>query len=144
MTVNNEVWWDVFQRASALRERLKQAEENYEREQKRGELQAIKREAFDLLNESGIPQPLRMLIIDLWGGAQTVIDRYSWSEDKMAAALIEAKQLKPIGDKRLKTLLQEETGKSVKLNDIKNWRRSPAYKDFVAVRRETEGGNNSA
>lgn len=138
----NEVFWDVFQRASALRERLKQAEENYEREQKRGELQAIKRETFDLLNESGIPQPLRMLIIDLWGGAQTVIERpkYSWSKEKIAAALIEAKQLKPIGDKRLKTLLQEETGKSVKLNDIKNWRRSQSYKYFVAVRREPKGG----
>ena len=140
MTVSNDVWWDVFQRASALRERLKQAEENYEREQKRGELQAIKREAFDLLNESGMPQPLRMLIIDLWGGPKTVIYRDTWSEEKMAAALIEARQSKPIGVKRLATLLREETGKSFNPDEIKNWRRSPVYKYFVAVRRETEGG----
>lgn len=140
MTVNNEIWWTVFQRASALRDRLKRAEAKYAREQKRPELQAIRREAFELLNESGIPQPLRMLIIDLWGGPKTVIDKYTWGKEKMAGALIEARQSKPIGVKRLATLLREETGKSVNPDEIKNWRRDPEYQYFVNVQREPRGG----
>ncbi len=134
MTKSSEEWWDVFRRASALRHRLllatgrreptedekRKGLKKLEREKKRAEIQAIKKDAFELLNESSIPQPLRMLIVDLWGGSQTVIDRYPWVPEKMAAALIEASQPKPkIGYKRLTTLLRNlacppQTGPEVK------------------------------
>jgi hypothetical protein len=139
VTRNKEEWWDVFRRASGLRDRLKEVESTLSYEEKRAAKQAIKREAFELLNESDIPQPLRMLIVDLWGGPATVVDRYPWPPEKMAAAYIEASQAKPIRYKRLTTLLREHTGKSIDPARVKNWRRDPEYQYFVKVRREPKG-----
>lgn len=130
---------EVFLRASALRDYFKEVESTLSYEQKRAAIQTIRRETFELLNASGIPQPLLMLIVDLWGGAKTVIDRYPWGHEKMAAARIEASQPKPIGYKRLTTLLREQTGKSIDPARVRNWQRDPEYKHFVNVRREPKG-----
>ena len=128
---------EVFQRASALRERLKEVESTLGYEEKRAAKRAIRYECVELLYGCCIPQPLLVLIGELLG---VPIGVKSWPDGKMAAVLIEARQSKRIGVKRLATLLREETGKSVDPDQIKNWRRSPEYRYLVNVRREPKGG----
>ncbi len=139
--MNNEIWWDVFRRASELRARLQHIEETIEREEKRAAIQAIKREVWEILNDQHMQQPLRMLIVDLWGGPKTVINRHSWSAEKLAAAKIEAEQPNPIGDKRVRTLLKGK-GWEATLDQVKNWRRDPEYQRFVNVRSEIPKSEN--
>ncbi len=98
-------WWIVFQRASELRERLREVESGYQREAKRTEMAEIKREAFDILCSTDIPSPLKVLIVDLWGGVKGFLQ---WNPDKTAAAIIEARSDAPLGKKKLSTLLRKE------------------------------------
>jgi hypothetical protein len=136
-------WESMVIRASELRNQLSQVNRDLEREEKRDAIRRIKREAFLLLLETDIPWPLKFLIVDLWGGLQTVDNK--WSAEKFAAALMDARQTRRVGNKRMATLLQNETGVAIDPTQIGRWRKDPEYKCFVNVRHDPaqEGDSNS-
>ena len=80
-------WWKIFQRAAKLRDRLGVIEATTERELKRAQIAQIKREAFELLHDADIPDPFRMLIVDLWGGSKGFLGRLD--KARLTAAAIE-------------------------------------------------------
>ena len=131
-------WWEIFRRAADLRNRLGVIEATTEREQKRPQVAQIKRETFELLHDADIPDPLRMLIVDLWGGSKGFLVRSG--KARIAAAAIEGQHpVDPTGrrpstlaKKRLGVLLREELGVDTDFSkQISAWRDDPDYWERV-------------
>ena len=136
---SSEEWWTVFHRASALRDRLREVEQTLQREEKRAALEEIRRETFALLSETRVPQPLKMLVLDLIGGSHLAVD--DWPATKTALARIEAKQPDRIGDRKLAKLLRDQTGENKDPTQIKRWREDQDYQFLVWRFRQDEGGH---
>ena len=153
---STEASWAVFHRAAAVRDRLREAEKNLTYEQKRTAKEGIKRETFELLSETYIPQPLKMLVLDLirgyhvanhgWQAANKLYtDERGVQVDieqgaKTALARIDANQSSDIGNSRLARLLLDQTGKKIDKTQIKRWRQDPEYKFLVWRFKQDEGG----
>ena len=127
-------WWETFHHAVNLRDRLVVIEETTQRELKRAQIAQIKRETFHLLHDADIPHPLRMLIVDLWGGSKGFLKRPD--ETRLTAAAIEGchpvdltgQRPSTLGKKRLGTLLREELGVNTDFSkQITAWRNDPDY-----------------
>ena len=131
-------WWKTFNHAVILRDRLGVIEAKTTREVKRAQRTRIKRETFDLLHDADIPYPLRMLIVDLWGGSKGFRGRSD--EARLAAAAIEGRhpvdrtgqRPSTLGKKRLGVLLRGELGVDTDFSkQIAAWRDDPDYWDRV-------------
>ena len=127
-------WWATFHHAVNLRDHLGVIEATTEREQKRAQVAQIKRETFELLHDADIPDPLRMLIVDLWGGMKGFLRRSA--EARLTAAAIEGRhppdptgqRPSTLGKKRLGTLLRGELEVDTDFNkQIVAWRDDPDY-----------------
>ena len=127
-------WWKTFNHAVILRDRLGVIEATTEREAKRAQRAQIKRETFDLLHDADIPDPLRMLIVDLWGGSKGFLGRLD--ENRLTAAAIEGQhpvdltgqRPSTLGIKRLGVLLRRELGVDTDFSkQITAWRDDPDY-----------------
>ncbi len=127
-------WWETFHRAANLRDRLGVIGTTTQREQKRAQVAQIKREAFELLHDADIPHPLRMLIVDLWGGSKGFLGRPD--KARLTAAAIEGhhpvdptgQRPSILGKKRLGTLLRGELGVETDFSkQITAWRDDPDY-----------------
>ncbi len=128
-------WWETFHHAVNLRNRLGVIEAKTEREQKRAQIAQIKRETFELLHDADIPDPLRMLIVDLWGGEKGFLERLD--KARLTAAAIEGrhpvdptgKRPSALGKKKLGALLRKELGieKTDFSKQIAAWRDDPDY-----------------
>ena len=127
-------WWEMFHRAVKLRNRLGVIQATTEREVKRAKIAQIKRETFHLLHDADIPDPLRMLIVDLWGGSKGFLGRLD--KNRLTAAAIERRHpvdltgQKPstLGKKKLGVLLREELGVNTDFSkQIATWRDDPDY-----------------
>ncbi len=127
-------WWVTYHRAVNLRDRLGVIEAKTQREVKRAKIAQIKRETFELLHDADIPDPLRMLIVDLWGGMKGFLRRLD--KDRLTAAAIEGRhpvdltwqQPSTLGMKRLGVLLREELGGKTDFSkQITTWRDDPDY-----------------
>ena len=101
---------------------------------KRAKIIQIKRETFDLLHDADIPDPLRMLIVDLWGGSKGFLGRLD--EARLTAAAIEGQhpvdltgqRPSTLGIKRLGVLLRRELGVDTDFSkQITAWRDDPDY-----------------
>ncbi len=127
-------WWEMFHRAVKLRNRLGVIQATTEREVKRAKIAQIKRETFHLLHDADIPDPLRMLIVDLWGGSKGFLGRSG--KARLTAAAIEGQhpvdptgqRPSTLGMKRLGVLLREELGVKADFSkQITTWRNDPDY-----------------
>lgn len=129
-----DVWWQVFEEARDLRARYAEIAAKCKREELRGQLAAIKCEAFDLLGLADIPSTLRNLIVDLWGGARASF-LPGPNRAFHAAARLEAQHPR-IGKKKLAALLRAELKTSTDYTrQIGIWRRKPLYRRLVAWER---------
>ena len=137
--MDNAEWWEVFRRASELRDHFRQINNGLEMEAKREAMRTVRQEAFALLYETHIPQPLKMLVGDLMGGK--LVDM--WPDGKVTLALIEAEQSGPVGNKRLATLLKEKGGLVVDPTQIRRWRADLEYQSLVKRCTPMEGDTNS-
>lgn len=129
-------WWETFHHAAALRDRLHALRKMPSYTADHGEMGDIRREAGNLLLQTSIPMPLKLLLFEL---AEIKTDK--WPEYKFRAARIESRQPSSIGYKRLTTLLREATGKDFDPARIRNWRRDPEYQRIVQQMRRTEEGD---
>ena len=127
-------WWKTFNHAVILRDRLSVIEAKTTREVKRAQVTQIKRETFDLLHDADIPDPLRMLIVDLWGGSKGFLGRLD--KARLTAAEIEGRypvdptgqRPSALGKKKLGALLREELGVDTDFSkQITAWRDDPDY-----------------
>ena len=127
-------WWKTYNHAANLRDRLGVIEATTQREEKRAQRAQIKRETFALLHDADIPDPLRMLIVALWGGSKGFLLRLD--KNRLTAAAIEGRhpfdstgrQPSTLGKKRLGALLRGELGvKTDFIKQIAAWRDDPDY-----------------
>ena len=138
-------FWAVFRRAADLRETFQEIVEQTSMEQKRARIIALKREALNLLHEAGLPHPLKMLMVDLWGG-------FGFAERHnpvmFTAAQIEAKHPynheyannpSTLGKTKLSRLINEELSDTKDYTrQIVRWRNDPSYWELVFNHREDE------
>ena len=128
-----ESWWEIFYRAADLRSRFQEVEKTKEREEKRALVAEIKDETFRLLNDADLPDPLRMLIVDLWEG-DSFLGKPQWA--KFTAAAIEGRhpvdptggRPSTLGKRKLGKLLRDELGVETDFSkQIAEWRNDPDY-----------------